>query len=402
MNRQIEKLHAISAKRTRRIVGLMSGTSLDGLDIALSRISHSGFDSVIQTEQFITMPYSDAFIGMIRSLHSKEGNVLEKTCLLNGYVGQAFGTMVMEALKKWNVHPGDVDLIASHGQTVYHAPASSHKNEMFGNGTLQIGDGDMIASATGIITISDFRQKHIASGGEGAPLAPYGDYLLFSENQADVLMLNIGGIANFTYLPAGRAVDKLICSDTGPGNCLMDGWVQRDFRGKRYDEGGQIAVQGKVQQHLLDALQDHEFFRLPLPKTTGTETFNIRYTEDAIARSGIREISRVDIIATLNYFTAATIAAAISRAVPKDRKLKLFISGGGSHNTVLTNRLRKLMEDREVSFHSTTEKNINPDAKEAILFALLANETVAGHAEVFGKGSKAMPAVSMGKISFPG
>ena len=163
-----------------------SGTSLDGLDMALCRISNSGFDTVIETEQFITIPFTETFRKDIRGLATNSPNTLEMTCRLHTYTGQLFADMVNEALQKWNVAPADVDLIASHGQTVFHAPLPDAARKEFGSGTLQIGDGDRIAKETGIITISDFRQKHIAAGGQGAPLAPYGDFLLFSEMKSEI------------------------------------------------------------------------------------------------------------------------------------------------------------------------------------------------------------------------
>jgi anhydro-N-acetylmuramic acid kinase len=380
----------------------MSGTSLDGLDMALCRISNSGFDTAIEPEHFITIPFTETFRNDIRGLATNPSRALEMTCRLNTYTGKLFAGMINEALKKWNVSPEDVDLIASHGQTIFHAPLPDEERKEFGCSTLQIGDGDRIAAETGIITISDFRQKHIAAGGQGAPLAPYGDYLLFSEMNSDVLMLNIGGIANFTWLPAGRDAAKIVCSDTGPGNTLMDAQMQRDFRGRMYDEGGQAAAQGKVIHRLLDALLDHPFFNLPLPKTTGTELFNRKYLEDAMQRTGIKEFPRTDIMATLNYFTAASIASAIRSVTAENHPLKLYVSGGGVHNKVLIDRIRELLHDRKISYHSTLEKNINPDAKEAILFALLANECVAGDPSVFGKDHSFLPATSMGKISLPG
>ncbi|RYZ18746.1 MAG: anhydro-N-acetylmuramic acid kinase [Chitinophagaceae bacterium] len=291
----------------------------------------------------------------------------------------------------------DIDLIASHGQTVYHAPYSLHGITKFGNGTMQIGDGDHLAMGTGIITVSDFRQKHVAAGGEGAPLAAYGDYLLFSQSQSDVVLLNIGGISNFTFLPKNKS-GKMFSTDIGPGNGLMDRFIQENYPGKRYDDGAALAKQGEVCEPFLKALFQHSFLQQPLPKSTGPELFNAAYITEALERISIPRPSDADIMATLNRFTGLTIERALREALG-DQPFKLYISGGGTHNPVLMDYLQRNVKN--ASFHSTEEKGINPDAKEAVLFAILANEAVAGDFSTIPGGVNNFPPVSMGKISFP-
>ena len=183
MNPQLSKLHSIGLRTSRRIIGLMSGTSLDGLDVALCRIGGSGLDTQVELEYFTTVPYEEDFKEKIRAVFAKKEISFEHLCLLNPYIGNQHGAMILRCLATWGVLPEDVDLIASHGQTVYHAPQKQHGLIEYPNATLQIGDGDHIAVTTGIITLSDFRQKHIAAGGEGAPLAVYGDYLYFSKKR---------------------------------------------------------------------------------------------------------------------------------------------------------------------------------------------------------------------------
>jgi anhydro-N-acetylmuramic acid kinase len=207
----------------------MSGTSLDGLDIALCEIKGNGIDTKLSLLKFDHINYEDDYKEEVRKIFSKKTIELEELCLLNEWIGIKHAAIVNACLQKWNVPNENVDLIASHGQTIYHAPKNLHHRQKFGNGTLQIGDADHIAVHTGIITISDFRQKHIAAGGEGAPLAAYGDFILYSEKDRDVMLLNIGGIANFTYLPAGAGFDKIICSDIGPGNTIMDAYARQNF-----------------------------------------------------------------------------------------------------------------------------------------------------------------------------
>ncbi|NCI49596.1 anhydro-N-acetylmuramic acid kinase [Sediminibacterium roseum] len=396
MNQNISKLCGIAGKESRLIIGLMSGTSLDGLDIALCRFTGSGQDTGIEILAFETVPYEDHFKTEVRAVFSKRSVDLEKVCLLNAWIAQQHAGMVLDCLEKWKVAPDEVDLIASHGQSIYHAPKILHRQEGFGNATLQIGDGDHLAVATGIITLSDFRQKHVAAGGEGAPLAVYGDYFIFSKKGENRLMLNIGGIANFTYLPANLDATAIFSTDTGPGNTLMDAFVQENF-GLPYDRDSLIARKGTVNGALLNALMDHPFFEKDFPKTTGPELFNLAYVDEAINRAGILEAGKEDILATLNRFSATTIAGAMKRTLDKAKTFSIYSSGGGMHNPLLMEQLQAMLPG--YAFQTTAALNINPDAKEALLFAILANEAVAGGNTRIGDGKK-VPGVSMGKISF--
>lgn len=398
MNRNIEQLSQIAQKNTRTIIGLMSGTSLDGLDVALCNLEGSGKKTKLDLRFFTTVPYKDDFKTEVKTVFSKDEVNLQKLCLLNEWIGKQHAAMISECLENWNISTNEIDLIASHGQTVYHAPLSLHGLEKYGNGTLQIGDGDHIAVNTGIITISDFRQKHIAAGGEGAPLAAYGDYLLFKEDDTDVILLNIGGIANFTYLPANIQDGKLFSSDTGPGNTMMDAWMQENYPGKFFDTDAEVARKGTVDEALLQSLLDNDFLKKSLPKTTGPELFNLSYLRNAMKKSGTEQLSVEDVMATLNRFSAQTIADAITPLV-KDWPCKIYTSGGGMHNPFLMEYLA--LRIKGATIDSTSNKNINPDAKEAILFAVLANECIAGDANDFISGINNFPPVSMGKISFP-
>src|SRR3569833_1207243 len=198
----------------------MSGTSLDGLDIALCRLTGSGLQTRFSLLNFTTIPYEEAFKKEVQQVFAKKEASLEKVCLLNAYIGTFHADLILKALSDWKIKPDEVDFIASHGQTIYHAPKRLHQQKEWPNATLQIGDGDHIAIKTGILTISDFRQKHIAAGGEGARLALYGDVLLGSKPGENRLLLNIGGIANLTWLPGDGNYDNVLCTDIGPGNTL--------------------------------------------------------------------------------------------------------------------------------------------------------------------------------------
>ncbi len=400
MNKNIQKLYDIARKAERIIIGLMSGTSVDGLDVALCRFSAAGIADVpIQLLAFETVAYGEDFKKEIASVFARRDADLEKVTLLNGWIAQQHAAIINGCLKKWGRSPAAVDLIASHGQTIFHAPKRLHHLEKFGNATLQIGDGDHIAVATGIITISDFRQKHIAAGGEGAPLAAYGDFLLFSRRGENRIMLNIGGIANFTYLPGSLQAEEVFCTDTGAGNTLMDAFIRKNYPGKYFDENAEIASRGSINEALLAALKDHEFFAQGFPKTTGPELFNLQYLDRAKRRSQSTSISNEDTMATLNRFSAETIADAVNSVVSNGQPFCLFVSGGGMHNPLLMDHIASLLPG--ASFKSTAALDIPPDAKEAVLFAVLANEAVGGGNIHFGSGHNGIPDVSMGKISFP-
>jgi anhydro-N-acetylmuramic acid kinase len=398
MHPNIEHLYNIANKPTRRILGLMSGTSLDGLDIALCEVKDSGAKTVLKLIEFTTVPYTADFKEKVFPIFSKQVVSLEQLCLLNPWIALQHAAMIKAALMCWDVKANSIDLIASHGQTIYHAPKSLHPNDEFGPATLQIGDGDSLAVATGIITISDFRQKHIAAGGDGAPLAVYGDYLLCANALENRVLLNIGGIANFTYVEAGSSLSQIISSDTGPGNTLMDAYVRKHFNDMLYDKDGIIASKGTINLALLNALKSDSFFAMDLPKSIGPELFNLAYLNTAQIQSNTESISKEDVLATLNRFTAETIADAINKCIPPGTHFAVYKSGGGAHNAVLVKHLVALLPNAKVA--STMKIGIQPDAKEAILFALLANECVAGTPLYAGEKATKVP-ITMGKISLP-
>jgi len=398
MNPNIQKLFSIASKPSRLIIGLMSGTSLDGLDIALCKITGSGSDTKVELLHFETVDYTAAFKSEIKEVFAKKNIELEKLCLLNPRIALQHANMINDFLQKHDLHANDIDLLASHGQTIYHAPQRLHPNDNSGNATLQLGDGDHLAVATGIITVSDFRQKHIAAGGEGAPLAIYGDRILFSKAGEDRILLNIGGIANFTFLAGDQKDEKILCTDVGPGNTMMDAWMQKHFPGKYFDEDAVLAKNGIVSEALLSALKEDDFFKQPFPKTTGPELFNLGYLAAVLEKSSTLSLSIEDVMATLNKFSTDTITDAINACIKNKPGVKVFVSGGGMHNPLLMLQLTERLND--CSFHTTAELGIDPDAKEAVIFAVLANECVCGDPSL-GAVAEGAPAVSMGKISFP-
>jgi anhydro-N-acetylmuramic acid kinase len=393
LNQNLQKLVSVAQKPVKLGIGLMSGTSLDGLDIALCEFSGNGLQTQFKLLQYITIPYEDGFKDEVRSIFSKRSVDLEKVCLLNDYIGTFHGELILKALTDWNVDPKTIDFIASHGQTIYHAPKRLHQQPNYPNATLQIGDGDHLAVKTGILTIGDFRQKHIAAGGEGAPLALYGDVLLGSQPGENRILLNIGGIANLTYLPADSNLNKVLCTDIGPGNTLIDAACKKYFN-KPYDEDAKIALTGTVNDTLLNELLQHPFFKEAAPKTTGPELFNLAFVEAAQQACAVTNISPNDLVKTLTALSAIAIANFIKASFPIT-DLHLFASGGGASNPLLIQLIKQAIPGITVA--DTSALGINPDAKEAILFALLGNEALAGEPITIGNN----PAVLMGKFSFP-
>lgn len=400
MNQNIDKLYKIAQKEERLIIGLMSGTSMDGLDVALCKFRGSGGNTEVNIIAFETVGFTEDIKDEIRKIFAKSTIEFQQLCMLNPWIGNLHAEIINDCLKKWNISSEDVDLIASHGQTVFHAPKILHGLEKFPNATLQIGDGDHIAVKTGIITFSDFRQKHCAAGGEGAPLAVYGDYLIFSKRDENRILLNMGGIANFTYLAGNLNANEVFATDTGPGNTLIDAYVKKHF-GLPYDDNAKIASRGIVNQELLKELKNDKFFEeksgdVTLPKTTGPELFNLEYLKNAQEKSKTLEHSHEDILATLCRFSAETIAEAILQF--KSNSCKIYGSGGGVHNPLIMSNLRELLPNFD--FQKTDDLGVAGDAKEAVLFATLANEAIAGGQTNFGS-RQGVPSVSMGKISFP-
>ncbi|MFC6222903.1 anhydro-N-acetylmuramic acid kinase [Hymenobacter artigasi] len=390
MNPYLARLVAVAQQPGRRIIGLMSGTSLDGLDVALCHCEGHGAGLQTTLEHFATLPYSAEFQQRLRAI-SQPTVALQDVAILNAEVARQHAEMVLVCLQSWHVAAAEVDLIASHGQTIWHAPRHQHQQADFPyHATLQIGDGDHLAALTGIITVADFRQKHVAHGLEGAPLAGYADQLLFASPTENRLLLNLGGIANFTYLPAQPAAGPPLTTDTGPGNTLLDAVTRQHFPGREYDENGAIAASGTVHPALLRELLNHPFFAAPLPKTTGPELFAPAYLHEAQLVTGTSTLPPADVLATLVELTATGVATAVQQCFPSTEQpaATCYVSGGGSHNGALLQALERHLPDAR--FAPIDALGIPADAKEAVLFAVLANETIAGN-----------PDISLGKICLP-
>jgi anhydro-N-acetylmuramic acid kinase len=396
MNDTISHLSKVAAKDQKLIIGLMSGTSLDGLDIALCEIRGVGRKTEVKLRAFKTVPYSRQVIQKLKKVVSVEEASLQEVCLLHSWLGDYHGGLIIEALQEWEMEPAEIDCIASHGQSIYHAPITHHQQKGMPNATLQIGDGDHIARKTGILTVSDFRQKHTAAGGEGAPLVALTDEMLYADEQKSRLLLNIGGIANFTYLPAADEQQKPITTDIGPGNTLIDQVVQQLFN-KSYDKDGSIAAKGTVHPGLLKKLLNDAFFSLPKPRTTGPELFNMAWLQKHQQEAEIGEIADEDIVATVTWLSAQSIVDAILEVVD-NVDLEIYLSGGGMHNKQLVKWMEELLGQPT---HSFQEIGFSPDAKEAVCFAVLANELLSGEAFSINPKQNSGRRVNLGKISLP-
>lgn len=397
MNPYLERLYRLSKAPSRLILGLMSGTSLDGLDVALCRVTGSGTRTQLELLHFLTQPYEAEFRTRIHDVFAKRTVDQQTLSGLNAYIGTVHARLVLDALTQWQIEAAEVDLIASHGQTVYHAPQRLTKDASLPNSTLQIGDGDHIAYKTGIITITDFRQKHLAAGGEGAPLAAYGDFLLYSSPDEHRVLLNIGGISNFTFLPRTGSGMAPFATDIGPGNTMMNQFMQAHF-GEEMDRNGALAASGKIKSELLQLLLDEPFLAQDFPKTTGPELFNMAYLNKKIRQLEKQTIDPKDLMATLNEYSASSIASAINKVSVGLENVAVYGSGGGIYNVTLMNAIEKQLP--QFRFRKMQDLGMNPDAKEACIFAVLANETIAGLPEHV-QGIKDSPAVTMGKICLP-
>tara|TARA_R110002050_G_scaffold9504_1_gene33382 strand:- start:544341 stop:545432 length:1092 start_codon:yes stop_codon:yes gene_type:complete len=338
----------------------MSGTSLDGIDIALTSLSSSGVFQLVTAETF---PFPEALHEKLHGLIVNQTSCLQGLGEVNIDLGRLIGLSINKLLVTQELSAKDITAIGNHGQTICHSPLGEYPF------SLQIGDANLITEITGITTVSDFRQRDIAAGGQGAPLVPAFHQAVFSSANEDRVIVNIGGISNLTFLPASSD-EAVIGFDTGPGNVLLDCWTKRQLN-KPYDHSGKWAASGECNKDILRQLLDEPYFKQAIPKSTGRELFNQQWCEKKIA-GYMQEIPAADIQATLTELTAQTIANDIFTYVKSNSSV--FICGGGAHNTHLMNRLQALMDNKKVS--TTSDLGLHPDWVEACAFAWLAYKTI--------------------------
>ena len=387
-----QEIQKIARKSKMRVVGLMSGTSADGVDAALVDIDKGK----IRFLAFEMFPYPPALRRQILSLCRPASARLEDICHYNFVLGEVFADAMVELCSKSNISLCSVDLIGSHGQTIYHSPRGKRYGRTRIRSTLQIGEPSVIAQRTGITTVADFRPRDMAAGGEGAPLVPYADYVLFGHNRLTRAVQNIGGIANVTFLPGGCQQDDLVAFDTGPGNMVIDGVVRLMSGGKRrYDRGGKMAARGTVDKKLLNEMLRHPFLQRRPPKSTGREEFGAAFAEQIFRRGTKKGLVKAHILATVTAFTAHSIARAYRKFLPVIPD-EVILCGGGAHNETLVEMLQD--ELLGVKMLSTDDFGISVDAKEAVSFAILAWATIRGLTNNVPGATGAKGAVVLGKI----
>lgn len=416
-----------------RVVGLMSGTSLDGVDAACLEIDETRSDGAVRVLAFLTQPYSNAMRAQLFALC--ENGRIEDATRAHFALGETFAEAALAVLKKCNVALGDVLCIGSHGQTISHLPsrvasprnaktneacvtlndsfgdatteerASTRiaDNEYCGGATLQIGAPAVIAERTGIAVVSDFRSRDIAAGGQGAPLVPFADFRLLRSETENRIVQNIGGIANLTWLPRGATLQEVRAFDSGPGNMVIDECVHIYTKGARhFDENGALAASGQVDEAWLAAEMTHPFFAAPPPKSTGREEFGRAFAARFYAAGLSRVLAPPDIFATATALCARSIADSYRAILQRGESCQVIVGGGGARNQTLLrflrNELRATFGDG-VALHTHEDFGIFSDAKEAIAFALLAHATMRGVPSNVPSATGAKRAVVLGSIT---
>ncbi|MGJ5817605.1 anhydro-N-acetylmuramic acid kinase [Paludibaculum fermentans] len=370
--------------------GIMSGTSLDGIDVAIVRRSKTGVEMLA----FHSVPYPPEVRTALLEVSNCETHTRE-IARLNFLLPELYASAFLQTCKKGKIAAEDVEVIGCHGQTIYHEGTAVEYLGKKLTCTLQIGDGNVLAARTGRTVVSDFRPADMAAGGKGAPLVPFVDYLLFHDEDLTRVALNIGGIANISWLPAGLGPEEVVAFDTGPGNMVVDQLVAHYTQGKlMYDRDGAIAAEGLVYPEIVGELLTDEYFTQRPPKTAGREQYGTEFVKGLIGRG----LSVEDTVATATYFTAAAIADGIARFAEGEENppAEVIVAGGGVHNKTLMRFLRAELPESEVS--RSEVHGVDADAKEAVAFAVLAAETLKGQPSNLPSATGAKRAVVLGKV----
>ncbi len=382
------KLDEVRKKDVRFVLGMMSGSSCDGIDAALVRIQGSGRAQRLQLGGFETFPYKSGVRTRLLSPHFNAHDI----CLLNFELGELFAEAAQAMMDVARGQGCEMDLIASHGHTIAHIPPVGEEPY----GTMQIGEPAVIAERTGVDVVSDFRTRDMAAGGQGAPLVPYADWVMFARDDRTVACLNIGGIANFTVVTPD--LRDVIGFDSGPGNMAIDGTVRFLTRGaQQFDRRGKAAASGEVIAEFYEYLLDHPYFKRQPPKTTGREDFGVEvYLRDAL--NSRRDHSFEDLVTTVTAATAESIISAYDRFIrPHYAVTRVIVSGGGVKNTALMKRLKDGL--REAHLRTSDQYGISSDAAEAIAFAILGNEALVGNPGNIPNATGASHPAILGKIT---
>ena len=357
-----------------RVVGLMSGTSGDGVDAVLVDIRGTGQTLTVKQLAFASVAYPPELQQRILSVSTK--GTVTKVCHLNAVLGEWFANAALRVIKQAGLEPNKVELIGSHGQTLHHLPGPVEEPGMGTiRSTLQIAEPAVIAERTGITTVANFRPRDLAAGGQGAPLTPYAHHMLLRDKKRSRLIVNLGGIGNVTYLPAGTGLESVLAFDTGPGNMVLDGLMQRLTKGKEtMDRGGKLAAKGKVAVGLLAKLLAHPYLKRNPPKSTGREEFGIAFVEQLLAAQKAHRLKPEDLLATAALFTAITIGSARKwLGGPVD---EVIVGGGGVRNRTVMSNLSSVFSP--VPVRTFEAAGWDSKAFEAVAFAVLAYQTFHG------------------------
>lgn len=395
----MQNLIQLSKKGNKTVIGLMSGTSLDGVDAVLLEITGKGTNTKLRQIDFLDYPFPEGLKELVLKNSVKDTSNVEDICRLNFLIPMIYADAIKALCNKNSLPLENVDLIGSHGQTIHHLP---EKHKMFGyevRSTFQIADPAVIAKLTGVITVGDFRTGDVALDGQGAPLVPYFDYLLLYSDEHNRALLNVGGISNFTILKKGAKPSEIRAFDTGPGNMMID-ILSKRFLGKEYDEGGKTALQGRVNEELLQELKNKDsFIEKAPPKSTGRELYGESFLKELLDK--YKDVKAEDWLSTVTSFTAYAIFRNYEKFIREKIEIdELIISGGGAKNGALVKYLQQYFSG-DVRIRNIEELGISSDAKEAICFAVLANETVSGNSSNLPSVTGASKDTILGKICLP-
>ncbi|MEZ0290859.1 MAG: anhydro-N-acetylmuramic acid kinase, partial [Sulfolobales archaeon] len=394
IQRLVEKINL----EDRLVAGMMSGTSADGVDIVFVELRGHGRDLKYRVIDSHVIDYPESLRSKI--LSSIESGTVHDICALNFLVAKFFAKAFREALELSSTKYREIDLIGSHGQTIYHYPEYVKCDELETRCTLQVGSIQVLAEETGVLSIGNFRVRDIAAGGHGAPIIAYVDYILFTHQKIGRIVQNIGGIANATVLPPNASIDDVYAFDTGPGNTLIDFAISILYRDLKYDPGGEIAARGSPDRELLKELMKTPYITKPPPKTTGRETFGRRLVLEFIEKARSRGLSNEDIIATLTMFTVESIARNYELFIlPQTKIEEVIVGGGGTKNKTLMRWLEERLRRIGLKIIRHEDLGIDSKIKEALGIAILAHETLSGVPNNIPRATGARRPVVMGEIA---
>jgi anhydro-N-acetylmuramic acid kinase len=396
---RLERLMHVATKYSRRIIGIMSGTSLDAIDVAMVRIQKHGLTAQVRLEHFRSFPYPPKIRAVVRELFDPKKARIDDICRYDFILGEVFAAAVLRLLKETNIKADSVDLVASAGQTVWHDPEMSMVNAdvdwidgpLMTRSTFAIGQSAVIAERTGIITVGDLRVRDVAAGGQGAPLVPYFDWVLLRHKSRGRAIQNIGGIGNVTYIPPKATWEDVIAFDTGPGNMIIDelAWIATNGR-QTYDVDGTLGERGTVHDDLLEKWMSDPYFAKSPPKTTGRELFGAQFARRIVSEA--KGIELHDLIATATALTAESIARAYRDFIhPRGPVHEMLLAGGGAKNPTLVRMLKERMPKQKLLIYKASE------AKEAMAMAMIANDSVVGLVTNVAGATGGRPTV-LGKI----